>query len=351
MLIQTNKGACNYAPILSAVIPVFNQELKIESVIQSLLVNLSVPTELIVIDDASADQSLAVLREVLARLVPLSKHLTQARLFSFQTAAFETQCDCFGIESATADYVLELQADMYINEPGFDRKMIDAIQKYPDILMLSGRGTEKIKPVHQLYTKSLGSDRSTGSSLFIHILARVVKRSRLLNGLMLNLCNLKSQEICSRIDSIENLIFPDLASFERTGAAGRLGELIEEDVKVKKEYLWLSESVMRGPLLIDRRKYFEVGGLDVNRFFQGYDDHDLAIRAWDLKSYRCAYMPIGFDNPLGEGTTRKGRTLWQEVDIFKNLLRIRKEWQNSSLYRAIDILNQKPIKPEIRNLK
>ncbi len=351
MLIQTNKGACNEAPILSAVIPVFNQELKIESVIQSLLVNLSVPTELIVIDDASADQSLAVLREVMARLVPLSKHLTQARLFCFKNSVFETQCDCFGIENAVGEYVLELQADMYINEPGFDRKMIDAIRKYPDIFMLSGRGTEKIMPVHQLYLKGLGAEGCHRSSLFAHLVTRILRRFSFIQVLLQRRYS-KNKQITHHLNSevVASIVYPDLATFEVSGCAGRLGELIEEDVKVKNEYLWLSESVMRGPLLIDRRKYFEVGGFDNHRFYQGYDDHDLAIRGWEIGGYRSAFIPLGFESPVEAGTGRRRKSLKQELEIFKNLWRINKARKVSSLYRAQDILSKKPLKPEIRDL-
>jgi glycosyltransferase involved in cell wall biosynthesis len=350
MLIQTNKGLCRDVPTLSVVIPVFNQELKIESVIQSLLLNLTVPSELIVIDDASTDQSLGLLRKVLPRLVSISKFVTQARLFSFQTSAFETQCDCFGIENAAADYILELQADMYINEPGFDHKMIDAIRKYPDILMLSGRGTENIVPVQQEYSKGLGSDRGSSGSFVLHIFARLLRRSYFLGKLLSQFRAPNVPQEKTYPHSIESAIYPSQDIFEKTGEAGRLGDLIEKNILPSSACMWVGETVMRGPLLIDKKKYFEVGGFDRKRFFQGYDDHDLAIRAWDMLSYRSAYVPIGFDNPLDAGTTRKGRTLRQEVDIFKNLLRINKKWQNSSLYKAQDILSEKPVKREIRNL-
>jgi glycosyltransferase involved in cell wall biosynthesis len=350
MLIQANNGPCNELPTLSVVIPVFNQELKIESVIQSLLLNLTVPTELIVIDDASADQSLVVLREVLPTLVSTSKYITQVRLFSFQTSAFETQCDCFGIENATADYVLELQADMYINEPGFDRRMIDAIRKYSDILMLSGRGTENIVPVYQEYIKSLGSQVSSKGSFALHIFVRLLRKSHFLSNLVAQFRSRNLPQEKTYPSGIESALFPDLHIFEKTGEAGRLGYLINKNILPSATCMWVGETVMRGPLLIDKKKYFEVGGFDRNRFFLGYDDHDLAIRAWDLLNYRSAYVPIGFDNPLDGGTTRKGRTLQQEFVIFKNLMRINRKWKNSTLYKAQDILSKKPIKREIRNL-
>lgn len=350
-LVQTIKGCCIEAPTLSVVIPVFNQEYKIELVIQSLLENLSVPAELIIIDDASTDQTLIVLRKVLTRIVPFSRHLVQARLYSFESSVFETQCDCFGIENAVADYVLELQADMYINEPCFDRKMIDAIKKYPDIFMLSGRGTEKIFPIHQLYLNGLGAEGCHRSPLFLHAVARILKRFRIIRTLLQR----KSVENKPKVqpsssEDIAGLIYPDLATFKISGCAGRLSELIEVSIFPKKEYLWLSESIMRGPLMIDRKKYDEVGGFDSNRFYQGYDDHDLAIRGWDLGGYRTAFIPICFASPIEARTGIRKKSLLQEFEIFKNLWRINTVRKKSTLYSAQEILSKKPLHPEIRNL-
>jgi glycosyltransferase involved in cell wall biosynthesis len=351
ILVQTIKGCCIEVPILSVVIPVFNQEQRIEIVIQSLLANLSVPSELIIIDDASTDKSLTVLSEVLSRIIPFSRNLVQARLYSFESSVFETQCDCFGIENAVADYVLELQADMYINEPCFDRKMIDAIKKYPDIFMLSGRGTEKIFPIHQLYLNGLGAEGCHRSSLFLHAVARILKRFRIIRTFLQRRSveiELKVQRSSS--EDISGIIYPDLATFKMSGCAGRLSELIEENIVAKKEYLWLSESIMRGPLLIDRKKYDEVGGFDKYKFYQGYDDHDLAIRGWDLCGYRTAFIPIYFASPIEAGTGIRKKSLLQELEIFKNLWRINTVRKKSTLYRAQEILCKKPLQPEIRNL-
>jgi hypothetical protein len=239
---------------------------------------------------------------------------------------------------------------MYINEYGFDKKMLGAINKYSDILMLSGRGAEKLLPIQQQYANGLGSDRGSGSSLLGHIMRRILKRMGVFKKIFSVLRDNKVSLMPVLTDNLVNEIYPDPVSFEKKGIAGRLGLLIEVDIASHDKFIWLSETVMRGPLLIDKKKYTNVGGLDSRRFFQGYDDHDLAIRGWELESYRCAFIPISFYSPLEAGTTRIARSIGQEIQIFKNLWRINSEWKSSALYRAKEILRKKPIKPEIRHL-
>ena len=105
---------------------------------------------------------------------------------------------------------------------------------------------------------------------------------------------------------------------------------------------------MRGPLLVDKKKYLEVGGFDSERFFLGYDDHDLAMRAWNLKGYRSGYVPVGFLSPLADGATRKMRTIKQEFEILSNLVRTQNVSKESALYSALKVLKDKNINIQIR---
>ena len=53
-------------PKISVVLPVFNQQIGIANVIQSLVKSMSMSFELIVIDDASEDNTLAEILEICA---------------------------------------------------------------------------------------------------------------------------------------------------------------------------------------------------------------------------------------------------------------------------------------------
>ena len=94
---------------------------------------------------------------------------------------------------------------------------------------------------------------------------------------------------------------------------------------------------MRGPLIIDSEKYFDLGEFDVKSFFQGFDDHELFLKAWLEKKYRVGYVPLGFSSPLIVGTARKPRSLKTEISIIFNLIRIRKSRKYTFLYSSIGI--------------
>jgi hypothetical protein len=114
-------------------------------------------------------------------------------------------------------------------------------------------------------------------------------------------------------------IFPDKSRFEVTKCAGFLGSLIDlipygtenpytECVKKYSNQIWAGESVMRGPLILDKALYEKLGGFNIRGFFLGYDDSDLCYRAVE-RGFRVAYVPLLYSSPLELGSTRKKRKL------------------------------------------
>lgn len=90
---------------------------------------------------------------------------------------------------------------------------------------------------------------------------------------------------------------------------GRGGEFITRpyDRKLQQNLLYVNETVNRGPLLLDREKLIELNYLDEDNFYLDNSDHDLFARAWAKKGWICGYIPIDFNAPLQDGTTRKPR--------------------------------------------
>jgi len=141
--------------------------------------------------------------------------------------------------------------------------------------------------------------------------------------------------------------------FLKLGKAGRLGNLIDHQFRLdttRPPKVYLGETIMRGPLLIDKEKYLELGGFNTEAFFLGFDDHDFCLRA-NLNNYRVGYTPVGFSAPLKEGSTRKKRTALSEFLIFLNIIRISSSREESLLWKTC--LNGLPSgqAPEIRVLK
>jgi|UniRef100_A0A6C0BJ06 glycosyltransferase involved in cell wall biosynthesis len=90
---------------------------------------------------------------------------------------------------------------------------------------------------------------------------------------------------------------------------GRGGESINRpyDKKLRQDLLYVNETVNRGPLLLDRKKLMEMNYLDEENFYLDNSDHDLFTRAWAQKGWICGYIPIDFNAPLENGSTRKPR--------------------------------------------
>jgi glycosyltransferase involved in cell wall biosynthesis len=89
---------------------------------------------------------------------------------------------------------------------------------------------------------------------------------------------------------------------------GKLGIDIEKPVSslnVNKNSFYVLETCNRGPLLLDREKLKELNYLDEDEYFLDNSDHDLMARAFLYKNYICGYVPIDFNAPLCDGSTRK----------------------------------------------
>jgi len=340
---------------VSVVMPCFNQESIIFEVLKQLTMSMKSRYEVIIIDDNSTDRTLEVLQEFCTNEF-FNSNLVRLRVFSNTISSFETFCDYFGFSVASGKYLLEVQADMFISDSGFDLRMIEALELHQDIFALSGRGTHKINEIVETYSKSLGTDRAYSSSLTVFTLCmfsqRVIGKSRKLLSRM----GLWKEKSLHAESSEENFIsrldgFPTREDFYISGEAGLLGGLIENaklDPRLFPRYVYLGETIMRGPLMINKEVYAHLGGLNVNAFFQGFDDHELMLNAWSLLHKRCGYIPVNVRSSLNQGTTRKPRSLNAELRILVLTFRIARARKKTILYKLSAGLEIKLPKAEIR---
>ena len=139
----------------------------------------------------------------------------------------------------------------------------------------------------------------------------------------------------------QDALFPNLLLFETTKSAGRLGSLIFESLEKTarlQNNIWVSETIMRGPIIFDKSKYISVGGFNLDSFFLGFDDHHLFLNAFVQKGFRCGYTPIDYFTYPEGGSTRKRRNLRTMVIIYQHLLRISKNKMKIDLPRSKPIL-------------
>lgn len=324
-------------PRLSIVIPFFNREFDLNRNLNQLLSSLQVPCELILIDDSSEDNTLELLSLWVKSLPTEQNVLVEIRLYNTLQQQFETRCDHFGIEVSQADFVLGIQADMLIQDVGFDNRYLKAMKTHRNLIAISGRGCHTFNEIADAYKTSMGAATFDNMEFFGFLSNRLRTFLRIFLSLFITPGKSITAKTPMKVQAEDVLekIYPPIGRFEVLGRAGRLGNLIEFNDNSPEEFkdlIWISDTVMRGPLLIDKAKYLELGGFNLDCFFLGYDEHDLFFRAAQ-HGYRCGYVPINFDSPLNAGSTRSRRTGRTELALTWNVLRIQCNRRGSALKR------------------
>ncbi len=345
LVASANSGNSLKADI-TIVMPVFNQARIIVRNLEYLYSSLGLAARVIIIDDGSTDGTAGV---IASHLRDLGDSATAVELYRFEKSQFETRCDAFGFSIAVTDFVIEVQADMRVSDKNFDQRLLRAMTSHPDVFAISGRGVEPIRGVLDYYQQTAGSERSRGQSLWQHII--VTLGSRLSPGLWRILKEFRSKVLVAKTPvGIENASNHVEKNFEVSGMAGfqDWAEELEDEKEFTTNRLWVGETVMRGPLIVDRRKYQELGGFDTSSFFQCFDDHDLVLRA-AMVGYPSGYSPVRYFSPSADGTSRKPRSWRSEIVILRNLLKIASHRKKSALARLISgKLNAPPVLPHVR---
>jgi glycosyltransferase involved in cell wall biosynthesis len=99
-------------------------------------------------------------------------------------------------------------------------------------------------------------------------------------------------------------------SLDQREIIGRGGHAIERTVSelgLDRSLFYVHEVCNRGPLLLDAAKVKAMGYLDETNFYLDYSEIDMVLRAYDAKGWICGYVPIDFESPLSDGSTRKVR--------------------------------------------
>jgi glycosyltransferase involved in cell wall biosynthesis len=330
-------------PEISVVIPFFNRQNDLKLNLGQLVSMLSVPCDLILINDASEDETLFELVSWVEFLSDNPGSIVEISVYSAKSQQFETRCDHFAIMRSRCQYVLEIQADMFITEQGFDVRLIRAMKSNKDLIALSGRGCHSFLDVFDSFQSSMGA------ATFDHqgISNFVVNRFRVFTALFLDMVRVRRKRITTPphplpVTTLQlDEVFPDLELFQKNACAGKLGQLINSSLDTPGSYLnriWVGDTVMRGPLLIDKLKYSNLGGFNLKSFFLGYDEHDLFLRA-NIAGLICGYVPINFRSPLETGSTRAPRSWNTEMLLTFKVIKIRLNRRTCALYTDHDRAN------------
>jgi glycosyltransferase involved in cell wall biosynthesis len=336
----TIKGSIIEAPIVSIVVPIHNQELFIRHHLSAILQKIHHPFELIIINDASKDKSHREIKKFISEANP--RKFTEIKYYETYWPWYETKCDDFGIRNATGTYIIEIQSDMLILEDAFDAKLIRALKSNQSLFAISARGVCDLQRVFNS-CRSLNRQSSFMNEVLKNFKNLIKSKLVKYNKWKVNDTKTRQNSVIDKNESLAK-VFPSLEPFTDKHIAGFIDSLIdilpystedETSLMIERNLgnVWIGETVMRGPIIFERTKYLELGGLNTNAFFLGNDDQDLILRA-KFAGYKVGFSPIRFASPLILGSTRTKKTFMSKTWFSIHKFARKKSFFESVLYRS-----------------
>jgi UDP-2,3-diacylglucosamine pyrophosphatase LpxH len=292
--------------------------------------------------DNCDDNSRKVFENIFNSKIIKSEKIVRCVYLESNHDLFETKSDNLGISVSTADYVIELQSDIFVTDHGFDEILLKAIKSFSDIIMISGRSTNSLSETFDYYKKSLGTESAVAPTISLWLFRAIL--TIMLRKFGYKKMDLPKSRKLTNHNAVNAFLLDD---FYKTGNAGRDTETLHINVKVTKKLrnrVYISQTACRGPLIINKKIFKELNGFDEDQYFQGFDDHDLAVRGWILNNYVCGFVPVEFYSPPELGSSRKKKNLIWYLIFALRLVKINKS--KSIFYKSYDSFDLK--KPEIR---
>jgi hypothetical protein len=278
------------------VMPIHNSENHILAVLEALITCTSRPSILVIVFDACTDSSI---EKVFGYFDSREKWISDSSFlcvdfFVSKKDLYESRIDNFALFSyPQTQYLISVQSDILIQEPGYDVLFVGALGSNSDLFMISGRGTH-IFP----NGRHLESIKEIVRKFF----NKVPESAKLEIEARLRL-----------VDNPERVLELSEDLFFAQDYFGRCGEFHEHRIQADGRYLYLSEAVIRGPLIYFAPTLRQLGGLDWRKHRLGSDDHSAALRGWRVLGMRTAYLPVTYSSPLHWGSTRSKKTRVQKA--------------------------------------
>lgn len=233
-------------PTYSLISPSHNVEQVLSKTVPLICQHTVGRWEIVFVIDASYDDSLRVIRDVLLGDICQSSSLIRARVLYSPTSIWETSSDNLGFTlaaqsngTAPSHAYIEIQSDMNLGQYGWNRDLIRPLLEYGDIFSVSGRCAHSLRA-----------------------------------GPVVGRCD----------DNVRSL------------DSGKQRET--------KDSVIVFQTNNRGPLAFRPDALKELGYLDEVNFYLGNDEHDLNRRAAFFGWYP-AYKYVSFFAPLNQSPQRK----------------------------------------------
>lgn len=212
---------------------------------------------------------------------------------------------------------------MLIDDPGFDERHISFLNNNINCFATTGRRVFSKSTLSSKQVPCCLCGKSLLSCIILLLFPSFVKRIKSLlrkNSITHDL-NLKESTI--DIDEYTPSSLND-ALLSRPLSVGHDPHNASSQQKAKlslhnKRFICDFDYAIRGPLFINVSLYHILGGFSPDKYFLGYDDIDLCLRA-KAHAYNVAYSPIYFSSPKNFGVSRRPRPFKNRLLMIYNLL-------------------------------
>lgn len=195
---------------VSIIVPVYNSEVYLKDTLESLINQTIDSMEIIAIDDASTDNSFAILFEY------QNRYPDKIKTFRNKKNKGQSYCRNVGLRHATGEYVGFLDSDDFVHPQMYETMIKGAIkEKYPEVIVT---GLTFVKDSYYLHDGFKGMRRSDGN------IFQVLEHPELILENSPSVCNkLFRKDTLQNISFLENRMWEDVAfSFSNLFNANRV---------------------------------------------------------------------------------------------------------------------------------
>jgi hypothetical protein len=273
------------SPLITASMPICNQEGLIQDVLKSFFLYAQTPTQLVLCLDACRDGTEGQVKDFLDSVNPSETKVIQVVMFRTNVDIFESSSDNFILSLTETPYFLTIQADNFLNDPSFLPRAIQAMELFPDISGLSARG---VVP-------------------FDHPRRRPHRESRL-----------------RQVINLPSRFFPKFFRIKYLGPFGSRYNFFGDISTPPHSKLafsskasrcaYLGEVVVRGPILWKSQDLKKCNGFNDIAYFLGWDDYDLCYRLFKDHKLRVGFLPSSSYSLVNTGTNSFPRSTETQLE-------------------------------------
>lgn len=310
--------------MVSFILTIHNHGFILEKVLLGILSSAKLKFEIIIIDDASKDNSFQILKKFINRC-SLPSNLIQIIYRRNYFQKFEVASDNIGCKLASGEFLCLIQGDMALNDRGFDSRIVNLLNKFEIVGAISGKSVRVFgeKSINK-WVKSQGHAFKL-PKLPKHILLNILRKNSNSEVYKKNFNKLnKNQDNYVQIENYLRAADVDNAFIKHGEINYKVTSRGIEKAIINSGKLYVGRLINRGPIFIKRDNFIQVGGFNEKIFFQGWDDFELSTKLLLLGKV-VAYSPINFLSEANWGATQRKKTVWLIILIkIKKIKRHRK---------------------------